>query len=244
MHSWSKGVEDSGNTDFNIALLFVRVHHGFCHTFALVVARTRANGVDITPVTLRLGVNLGISVNLAGGSKQDSGFHAFRESEHVEGSHRARLDGLYGIELVVGRRCGTSQVINLVDFGHERFGNIVRHEAKIGMMHPVSDVFLLSGEKIVNDGYFVALHHQLVNQMRTHKAGSAGYQNFLSSLITKDGGLHGIGSAIRRQRLCGQKFFVLNQSPHDLVSGQVSGVTVSCHVTKDILWRYCPTQGT
>mmetsp|Transcript_15121 Transcript_15121/g.31370 ORF Transcript_15121/g.31370 Transcript_15121/m.31370 type:complete len:236 (+) Transcript_15121:309-1016(+) len=235
MHSWSKGVEDSGNTDFNMALLFVRVHHGFCHTFALIVARTRTNGVDITPVTFRLGVDLGISVNLAGGSKQDSGFHAFRESQHVKGSHRARLDGLYGIKLVVGWRCGTSQVINLVDFGHERFGDIVRHKTKIGMMHPVSDVFLLSGEKVVNHCYFVALHHQLVNQVRTHKAGSAGYQNFLSSLIAEDGGLHDIGSAIRRQRLCGQEFFVLNQSPHDLVSGEVSGVIVSWHVIKEFL---------
>ena len=36
------------------------------------------------------------------------------EAEHVEGAHAGRLDGLDGVELVVRRRGGARQVVDLV----------------------------------------------------------------------------------------------------------------------------------
>lgn len=66
VHAWAKGVEDAGNSDFNIVLVLVRIHHGLCYTLSFVVAGSRANSVDVSPVVLSLWVLLWISINFAG----------------------------------------------------------------------------------------------------------------------------------------------------------------------------------
>jgi hypothetical protein len=39
MHPRTKGVEDASDTNFDIVLHFVGVHHGFGYAFAFIVAR-------------------------------------------------------------------------------------------------------------------------------------------------------------------------------------------------------------
>ena len=90
------------------------------------------------------------------------------------------------------------------------------------MVHPMSDIFLLSGKEVINNSYFMTLHHQLIDQVGTDKSGSASHQDFLSSLITEDRCRHGVRGSIRRQRLCRQKFLILDQSRHDVVFGELA----------------------
>mmetsp|Transcript_11895 Transcript_11895/g.27602 ORF Transcript_11895/g.27602 Transcript_11895/m.27602 type:complete len:318 (-) Transcript_11895:573-1526(-) len=66
VHARAESVEDAGNSHVNPLLLLVRVHHRLRHAFALVIARTRTNRVHVTPVRLRLRVDLRIAVDLRG----------------------------------------------------------------------------------------------------------------------------------------------------------------------------------
>ena len=75
MHPRSKRVEDPGHPDFHLsiplsALVPVRVHHCLGHAFPFVVAGARADGVDIAPVALRLGVDLGREGGREGGRSE------------------------------------------------------------------------------------------------------------------------------------------------------------------------------
>ena len=53
----------------------------------------------MAPVTLRLGVNLRVAVYLARGGKQYSCPDPFSDSEHIESTIGARLDGFYWVVL-------------------------------------------------------------------------------------------------------------------------------------------------
>ena len=64
MHSGPIGVEDPGNPDINPRPLVVGIGQGLCHPLALVIAGTGANGVNIAPVGLRLGMHFWISIHL------------------------------------------------------------------------------------------------------------------------------------------------------------------------------------
>mmetsp|Transcript_17404 Transcript_17404/g.40008 ORF Transcript_17404/g.40008 Transcript_17404/m.40008 type:complete len:237 (-) Transcript_17404:501-1211(-) len=193
VHSRSESVENTGDTDVNFTLIFIRVHHRLSYTFAFVVTRARTNRIDVSPITFGLRVNLRVSINFAGGSKQNSGFDAFCKSQHVQSSHSACLNGLDRVELVMGRGGGARKVIDFVDFYRKWFRDIVDFETKVRVMHPMSDIFLLSREKVINDSYLVALHHELVDQMRTYEPGPASHQDFLSSVITENSSLHNTG---------------------------------------------------
>jgi len=69
--------------------------------FTLVVARAAADGVDMTPVRLRLGVDLRITVDLAGGSLEDLGLGPFRKAQHIDRTMDAGLGRLDWVELIV-----------------------------------------------------------------------------------------------------------------------------------------------
>ena len=60
----------------------------------LVVARPRANGVDIAAVGLDLRVHLRVAVDLRGRGHQHPGPDPVREPEHVDGADRVGLDRL------------------------------------------------------------------------------------------------------------------------------------------------------
>ena len=59
VHAGAKGIENAGHPNLHVALGFIGVHHGFSHALAFVVAGAGADRVDIAPVGLGLGVDLG-----------------------------------------------------------------------------------------------------------------------------------------------------------------------------------------
>lgn len=64
LHVRSIGVEYPGDADLELVLGVVGVGEGLCDAFTLVVAGSRAEGVDVAAVLLGLGAGLRVSVNL------------------------------------------------------------------------------------------------------------------------------------------------------------------------------------
>lgn len=65
------------------------------------------------PVVLRLGVDLGVSVDLRGGGDQESSLGSLGQTEHVKGTHEGGLDGLNSVVLVVRRRGRAGKMVDL-----------------------------------------------------------------------------------------------------------------------------------
>lgn len=63
-HAGAKGVEDADHPGVNILLLSVREGQGLRNPLGLVITGTWANGVDVSPIILALGVDLWITIHL------------------------------------------------------------------------------------------------------------------------------------------------------------------------------------
>ena len=57
-----------------------------------------------------------IAADFAGGGLQDFGFDAFRRAQQVDGAVHAGFGGLHRVELVVDRRSGAGEVVDLIHF--------------------------------------------------------------------------------------------------------------------------------
>jgi hypothetical protein len=65
------------------------------------------------------------------------------------------------------------------------------------MVKPVRHVLLLTGKEIVNDRHFVTLHHELVDQVRTDKAGASRHENLLAPKVGQVERFHHVRRRIR-----------------------------------------------
>ena len=99
---------------------------------------------------------------------------ALGEHQHVEGAHDVRLDRLDRVVLVVHRRRGAGQVVDLVDLGEERLADVVPQQLEARMVEQVLDVVPPAGEEVVQADDVVALGQQPVAEMRADEAGAAG----------------------------------------------------------------------
>src|SRR5688572_2426172 len=97
-----------------------------------------------------------IAVNFRGRSLKNPRLDAFCQTEHIDRAHDARFDGFDRIILIMNRRSRTRQVIDLVDFQKDRLGYVVANQFETAIIHQMIDIFLSSGEKIVETNYFVA----------------------------------------------------------------------------------------
>jgi hypothetical protein len=113
VHSGTESVEDSGHSDLDVVLSHVTVSESLGDSLSLVVTSSGTNTVDVTPVVLSLRVLLGVTVDLGGRGDEESCLGSLGETEHVQGTHERGLDGLDGVVLVVGRRGGASEMVDL-----------------------------------------------------------------------------------------------------------------------------------
>ena len=108
VHSGTVSVEDSRHLDSEPVLPVVVEEERFCATFALVVAATSANGIDVAPVVFGLWTHCWVAVDLARRRLKNLGFQTLRQAECVDGPVHAGLGRLHWVELVVDwRRRGT-----------------------------------------------------------------------------------------------------------------------------------------
>ena len=90
--------------------------------------------------------------------------------------HRG-LHRLDGVVLVVARRGGAGQVVDLVDFQEDRQRDVVADQFEVRLAQQVGDVRLLAGEEVVQADHVVAFVDQPLAEVRAEKAGPAGDQN-------------------------------------------------------------------
>ena len=67
------GVEDARDAHLEAVLALVIEGEGLRASLALVVARALADGIDVAPVLLGLGVLEGVAAHLAGGGEEETG---------------------------------------------------------------------------------------------------------------------------------------------------------------------------
>ena len=123
-----------------------------------------------------------IAVNFRCRCLQNARVNTLRHSEHVDHSHHARLHRLHGIILVMNGRCGTGEIVDLIDLEQDRLGHIMTDELELFIVEKMDDVLLSSGEKIVEANNFITFGQKSFAQMRTDKPGTAGNENSHKSL--------------------------------------------------------------
>ncbi len=148
-HPGTVGVEDADDADVHVVLAVIVHHQGLGHPFPLVVAAADADGVDVAPVSLALGVHLGVAVDLGGGCLQDAGLHPFGHAQHVDHAHDAGLDGLDRVVLVVHRRGGAGQVVDAINLQEDRLDDVVTDQLEAVAVHQMDDVVFAAGEEVV-----------------------------------------------------------------------------------------------
>jgi hypothetical protein len=176
MHARAVGVEDADDPDIDLVLAVVVEEQRLRAALALVVAGAAADGIDVAPVALRLRMHLRVAVNLARARLKDARLHPLREAEAVDRPHDRRLRRLDGIELVVRRRGGTGEVVDLVHLILERVDDVVPHKFE-GGWPAGARCWFPPGEKIVEADDLVPVLEQAIAEMGTQKAGAAGDKN-------------------------------------------------------------------
>ena len=87
------------------------------------------------------------------------------------------LGGLYRIVLVVNRRCGTGEIVDLIHFYLEREGDLMAHEFEVRILRKVTDVVLGNGKEVVHTEHVIAKLNEAIAKMRHEKTRAPGCQN-------------------------------------------------------------------
>ena len=107
-----------------------------------------------------------VAIDLRGRGLEDLGLHTLGQAKHVDGAMDAGLGRLHRIELVMDRRSGARQIVDLIDLDIERERHIVAHHLESGIADQMRDVGPAAGEVIVDAEHIVALPDQPLAQMR------------------------------------------------------------------------------
>src|SRR4051794_22774712 len=97
-------------------------------------------------------MDLGIAIDLAGGSLQDTCFPAAGQLENVEGAVNAGAQRSDGVGLIVSGRSRAGQIIDPVhrSGNFEGLTNIVSDELETGMVQKRANISHVPGLQIVN----------------------------------------------------------------------------------------------
>jgi uncharacterized protein (DUF736 family) len=149
----------------------------FGAALAFIIARTRADRVDVAPIGFRLRMDEGVAINFRRRCLHDPDFQAFGEAKHVDGAEHAGLRRLDGIELIMDRRGGTGEIINFVDFNEKRKGDVVTQKLEALMIDESVDVAPSARKKIIDAEDFVTFVEETQAKMRAEKSSAASDQN-------------------------------------------------------------------
>ena len=149
---------------------------GLGDSLGLVVAAAGADRVDVAPVVLALGVNIGVAVNFRGAGQEEPGVLGSGQAERVVGAERADLQRGDRVGEVVGGAGRAGEVENVVDCAvdGDRLGDIVLDELEAGIRGEVVDVLERAGQEVIHANDFVPFGQEPFAKVGTHKAGSAG----------------------------------------------------------------------
>ena len=160
VHLGAVGIENTD--DFHRDAVFAVVAHEerFGTAFALVVARAQSQRVHVAPVILGLRMYQRVAVYFRGRSLQDLGAVVTRHAEHVHRTDDRSLRRLDRVVLVVDRRGGAGEVVDLLDLCHVGVDYIVPYDFEIGVFQQVPDVAFVTGKIVVDADYVVSFTKQ------------------------------------------------------------------------------------
>ena len=77
---------------------------GLGAALALVIAGARADGIDVAPIVLWLGMDGRVALDLAGRGLEDLGLDPLGQAQHVDRPLDAGLGGLHRVELIFAQQ--------------------------------------------------------------------------------------------------------------------------------------------
>jgi hypothetical protein len=157
---------------------------GLCTPFPLIIARAKANGIDVAPIFFCLGVDVGIAVDFRGRGLENFTFQSLGKAEEVHRAENAGFEGLNRICLVMRRRGGAGEVVDFVDFYMEGETDIVANQLKAACVEKMEHIFPRACKKIVHTENFMPLIEEPFTKMGAEKSGAACNQNFFHKRIS------------------------------------------------------------
>src|SRR5215203_4327639 len=130
----------------------------------------------MTPVVLGLGVNVWVPVHFGGRRLQDLGLYPLGKPEHVDGAVNARLRRLHGIALIMDRRRGTSQVVDLIHLHVQRKRHVMAHQFETLVVEQMFDVAARSAKEIIDTNDVGASGQEALTKVRAEKTRTASHQ--------------------------------------------------------------------
>ena len=177
MHARAVGVENPRHLDPQFVLPPIIEEQSFGAALAFIIARARADRIDVAPVVLGLRMHVGIAIDFRGRGLENFRLHALGETQHVDGAVHAGLGRLHRVVLVVDGRGRTGEIVDLVDLEIDREGHVVADQFEVLVVEQMLDIGARAGEKIVEADDVGALVQQAFAQMRAEKSGTAGDEN-------------------------------------------------------------------
>ena len=134
----------------------------------------------LAPVALRLRMHLRVAMRFRRWKPGRCGRQCALRAEHVDGTQDRGLDGLDGVVLIMRRRSGAGEVVDLIDFDTQRLGHIMADELKARMIEQVGDVLLATREEIVRADDLMALSEQTFPKGESQKTSATGDKDSVS----------------------------------------------------------------
>ena len=152
------GVEDADEVGVDAVVAVIGHDGGLGEALGFVVDGTEADGIDVAPVGLDLGMDLGVAVALGGGGVEVAGAIFAGEVEGVDGAGGADEEGFGAETGVVGGAGGRGEVEDEVDFaGVEGLGDVLLEEAEAAFALEVAEVGEFAGAEVIDTDDRVSL---------------------------------------------------------------------------------------
>ena len=183
---------------------------GLGEALGLVVDRARADGVDVAPVGLDLGMDLGIAVALGGGGVQVAGVVLAREVERVDGAGGADEQGLDAEAGVVDGAGGRGEVEDEVDgAGVEGRADVLLEEAEARIRWRDGRGSPVAGAEVIDADDGVAVGEESVGEVRAEEAGGSGNEDGLThvAFLSRAGLMAAVKARMRRRRWDGDRSY-------------------------------------
>jgi hypothetical protein len=88
-----------------------------------------------------------------------------------------RLEGLYGILLIVQWTRRASKIENTLNFEIERESNIMQEKCEVTILQCFPQIRFISGEEVVYSNHLMPVSQKPISQMRSQKPSSSGDQD-------------------------------------------------------------------
>ena len=151
--------------------------HGFRETLGLVVAASRADAVDVSPVILGLRVDQRVAVDFRRGSEQEPRGLEPAESERLVGAERANLQGLDRELEIIDRAGWRGKMPDTIDpaLEEKKLGDVLLDEFEMPVAGQVRNVIDAAGHQVVDGDDGMPFQKQIVHQVRSEKTSPAGH---------------------------------------------------------------------